>query len=128
MKILTTTVLAAAIAATAAFSTPAAAQAYPGKPIRWIVPYTPAGFTDVVTRMVLQKVQEQTGWNIIVENKPGANSILGAGEVARAAGDGYTMLTVIGSRASFARLTSSRSWPPSPNRSVASIPDAGRRA
>ena len=104
MKILTTTVLAAAIAAAAAFSTTVAAQAYPNKPIRWIVPYTPAGITDTVTRLVLQKVQEQTGWNIVVENKPGANSILGAGEVARSAGDGHTMLTVIGAHAANATL------------------------
>lgn len=104
MKILTNSIVAAALAATAAFCAPAAAQTYPSKSIRWIVPYTPAGITDNVTRMVLQKVQEQTGWNIVVENKPGANSIVGAGEVARAAGDGYTMLTVIGAHAANATL------------------------
>src|SRR5450759_2447833 len=60
----------AAIAAALACTTGAPAQTYPSKPIRWIVPYTPAGITDNVTRIVAQKVQEQTGWNIVVENKP----------------------------------------------------------
>ena len=82
----------------------AGAQTWPSKPIRWVVPYTPAGITDTGTRMVLQKVQENTGWNIVVENKPGANSLIGAGEVARAQGDGYTFVTVIGAHAANATL------------------------
>ena len=94
----------AALAALA-FTSAASAQTWPAKPIRWVVPYTPAGITDSVTRMVLQKVQEQqTGWNIVVENKPGANSIIGVGEVARAPGDGYTFVTVIGAHAANATL------------------------
>lgn len=82
----------------------AGAQAWPAKPIRWVVPYTPAGITDTGTRMVLQKVQENTGWNIVVENKPGANSQIGAGEVARAPADGYSFVTVIGAHAANATL------------------------
>ena len=78
--------------------------AWPGKPIRWIVPYPPGGITDNATRMVLQKVQEQTGWIIVVENKPGANSILGAALAAKAAPDGYTFLTVIAAHAANATL------------------------
>jgi tripartite-type tricarboxylate transporter receptor subunit TctC len=78
--------------------------AWPGKPIRWIVPYPPGGITDSATRMVLQKVQEQTGWTIVVENKPGANSILGADLAAKAAPDGYTFLTVIAAHAANATL------------------------
>src|SRR6202171_1199411 len=78
--------------------------AWPVKPIRWIVPYTPGGITDNATRMVLQKVQEQTGWTIVVENKPGANSILGADLVAKAAPDGYAFLTVIAAHAANATL------------------------
>ena len=73
--------------------------AWPGKTIRWIVPYTPGGITDNATRMVVQKVQEKTGWQIIVENKPGANSMLGADLAAKAAPDGYTFLTVIAAHA-----------------------------
>lgn len=80
------------------------AQSWPNKPIKWIIPYPPGGITDNATRMVLQKVQEQTGWSIVVENKPGANSILGAELAARAAPDGYTFLTVIGAHAANATL------------------------
>ncbi|WP_233202541.1 MULTISPECIES: tripartite tricarboxylate transporter substrate binding protein [unclassified Limnohabitans] len=86
----------------------AGAQAWPGKPIKWIIPYPPGGITDSATRMVVQKVQEQTGWNIVVENKPGANSILGAELAARAAPDGYTFLTVIGAHAANATLYAGR--------------------
>jgi tripartite-type tricarboxylate transporter receptor subunit TctC len=83
-------------------------QAWPNKPIKWIIPYTPGGITDNATRMVVQKVQEQTGWNIVIENKPGANSILGADLAARAAPDGYTFLTVIGAHAANATLYAGR--------------------
>ena len=84
------------------------AQTWPNKPIKWIIPYPPGGITDSATRMVLQKVQEQTGWTIVVENKPGANSILGADFVARSAPDGYTFLTVIGAHAANATLYAGR--------------------
>jgi len=94
----------AAFAAALALSTGASAQAYPSKPIRWIVPYTPGGITDNVTRVVTQRVQEQTGWNIVVENKPGANSILGADLAAKSPPDGYTFLTVIAAHAANATL------------------------
>ena len=77
---------------------------WPARPIRWIVPYTPGGITDNATRMVVQKVSEQTGWTIVVENKPGANSILGADLAAKAPPDGYTFLTVIAAHAANATL------------------------
>jgi len=70
-------------------------QTYPNKPIRWVVPYTGGGITDVVTRVVTQKIQTALGQPIVVDNRPGANSILGSDLVAKAAPDGYTMLTVI---------------------------------
>ena len=82
----------------------AAAQGYPGKPIRWIVPYTPGGITDTVTRLVAQKIQEAVGQPIVVENKPGANSIIGAEFGAKAAPDGYTFTTVIAAHAANATL------------------------
>lgn len=82
----------------------AQAPAWPTKPIRWVVPYTPGGITDNATRLVVQKVSEQTGWTIVVENKPGANSILGADIVAKAPPDGYTFLTVIAAHAANATL------------------------
>jgi tripartite-type tricarboxylate transporter receptor subunit TctC len=85
-----------------------AAQPWPTKPIKWIVPYPPGGITDSATRMVLQKVQEQTGWQIVVENKPGANSLLGADIAAKSAPDGYTFLTVIAAHAANATLYAGR--------------------
>jgi tripartite-type tricarboxylate transporter receptor subunit TctC len=80
------------------------AQGYPAKPIRWIVPYTPGGLTDNVTRLVTQKIQESVGQPIVVENRPGANSIIGAEVVSRATPDGYTLLTVIAAHAANATL------------------------
>ena len=71
------------------------AQAWPSKPIRWVVPYTGGGITDVVTRVVTQKMQASLGQPIVVDNRPVANSILGYDNVAKAAPDGYTLLTVI---------------------------------
>jgi tripartite-type tricarboxylate transporter receptor subunit TctC len=95
------------------------AQAWPNKTIRWIVPYTPGGITDNATRMVLQKVQEQnSGWTIIVENKPGANSMLGADLAAKSTPDGYTFVTVIAAHAANATLYAGKS-PYDPVRSSA---------
>jgi tripartite-type tricarboxylate transporter receptor subunit TctC len=81
------------------FSLGAQAQGYPNKPIRWVVPYTGGGITDNVTRLVTQKMQAALGQPIVIENKPGANSILGADLVAKATPDGYSMLTVIAAHA-----------------------------
>ena len=86
-----------------------AAQApYPNKPIKWIVPYTPGGITDSVTRIITQKLAENLGQPIVIENKPGANSIVGAEYVAKSAPDGYTILTVIGGHAANATLYAGR--------------------
>jgi tripartite-type tricarboxylate transporter receptor subunit TctC len=73
------------------------AQAWPVKPIRWVVPYTAGGLTDVVTRLTLEKID--VGQTFVVDNKPGANSLIGAEMVANAAPDGYTFLTVIAAHA-----------------------------
>ena len=83
----------AALAITASF--PCEAQTYPTKPIRWVVPYTPGGLTDSVTRLVTTKLQAALGQPITVDNRPGSNSIVGTEAVTKAAADGYTMLTVI---------------------------------
>jgi tripartite-type tricarboxylate transporter receptor subunit TctC len=78
------------------FFIPVAAFAqYPNKPIRWVVPYTGGGITDVVTRIVTQKMSAPLGQPVVVDNRPGANSILGSDLAAKAPADGYTMLTVI---------------------------------
>src|SRR6266566_4644253 len=82
----------------------ACAQAWPAKPIRWVVPYTGGGITDVVTRVVTQKMQTSLGQPIVVDNRPGANSILGADLAAKAAPDGYTFVTVIAAHAANATL------------------------
>jgi tripartite-type tricarboxylate transporter receptor subunit TctC len=102
---LTTTLRSlAALAATLLFAAAAHAQTWPAKPIRWIVPYTPGGITDTVTRLVTQRVSEALGQPIVVENRPGANSILGADLAAKTAPDGYTFLTVIAAHAANATL------------------------
>ena len=70
----------------------AQAQAYPSKPIRWIVPFPPGGSTDILARVVGQKLTESWGQQVIVENRGGAGGTLGAAEAARSPADGYTLL------------------------------------
>lgn len=69
--------------------------AWPNKPIRVIVPYTPGGFTDNVARLVSQKLSERLGQQVLIENKPGAGSLIGTDAIAKAAPDGYTFGVVI---------------------------------
>jgi tripartite-type tricarboxylate transporter receptor subunit TctC len=75
-----------------ACAVPAQAQDYPNRPIKVIVPFSPGGAVDGPTRIVAQKLSERLGQQVVVENKPGAGATLGAGEVAKAAPDGYTLL------------------------------------
>ncbi|MBI3935689.1 MAG: tripartite tricarboxylate transporter substrate binding protein [Betaproteobacteria bacterium] len=70
---------------------PAAAQGYPVKPIRIIVPYAPGGSTDVVFRLLAPKLTEDLGQSVLVENRPGAASTVGLELVAKSAPDGYTV-------------------------------------
>src|SRR3954469_6643416 len=79
----------------AALAPQAIAQSWPAKPIRWIVPYTGGGIPDATRRIVTQKISAALGQPIVVDNKPGANSILGSDLAAKAPSDGYTMVTVI---------------------------------
>jgi tripartite-type tricarboxylate transporter receptor subunit TctC len=94
----------AALAITMALSSTALAQGWPNKPIRMFVPYTPGGYTDLMARLVGQKVADALGVTIIFENKPGANAIIGTDVVAKAAPDGYTFGTVIAAHAVNATL------------------------
>ena len=65
---------------------------YPNKPIKIIVPYGPGGSTDVLTRIVAQKLSEKFGSSVIVENRAGANAMIGTELVANAVNDGYILL------------------------------------
>src|SRR6476659_10717933 len=78
-------------AALAVFASLAGAQSYPSKPLRWIVPTGPGSAVDVTARRIAPKLSESLGQPVIVENRPGANSMIGAREVARSAPDGYTL-------------------------------------
>ena len=69
----------------------AAAQSWPSKPLRYIVPFPPGGGADLVARAVAQKLNEQAGLSVVVENRPGAGTIVGAEAAARSAPDGYTL-------------------------------------
>jgi tripartite-type tricarboxylate transporter receptor subunit TctC len=73
---------------------PAGAQSYPGKAIRIVVPIAPAGSTDIVGRLIAERLSQQMGVPIIVENRPGAGTVIGTEFVAKAAADGYTLLVV----------------------------------
>lgn len=86
--------LVAALAALAMLPTLAAAQAYPNKPIRLLIPYPAGGTTDLMARALQEPVQRALGQPLIIENKPGASGVLAAREVARARPDGYTLFFV----------------------------------
>jgi len=73
-------------------SGPAAAQAFPARPIRLIVPFPPGGGTDVSARILAQALAEGPGWQLVVENRPGATGRIGTELAAKAPPDGYTLL------------------------------------
>jgi len=76
----------------AALPSPAAAQTYPTRPIRIIVPYPPGGTSDILARSLSEKLTGSLGQAVVVENKPGANGNVGADLVAKSSPDGYTLL------------------------------------
>ena len=92
------------VSATVLSAVPAAAQAYPSKMVRLVVPYPPGGSVDVVARTVQQPLSRSLGQTVVVENRAGANSAIGTEHVARASADGHTIL--IGTSVSNAALRS----------------------
>lgn len=95
------------------------AQQYPSKPIRLVIPFPPAGATDVLGRALGQKLSESLGQAVVIENRPGAGSTIGAEQVANAPADGYTLLLASGSLCISANLY--KKLPFDPARSFAPV-------
>ncbi|PEQ14787.1 Bug family tripartite tricarboxylate transporter substrate binding protein, partial [Piscirickettsia salmonis] len=89
------TLLCTAVAAIGLAAGSAHADDWPSKPIKVIVPYTPGGSTDIVTRIVMEKLGPRLKQTIIVENRPGANSSVGASVAAKADPDGYPFRSIL---------------------------------
>src|SRR5262245_32817144 len=86
--------LAAAVLMSALSPAAAPAQTYPSKPIRMIVPFAAGGPTDVIARVVAQKLTEAWGQQVVTENMPGAGGNTGIATAAKAPADGYTIMAV----------------------------------
>jgi tripartite-type tricarboxylate transporter receptor subunit TctC len=94
----------AALGLALALSHPASAQTYPSKPIRMVVGFPAGGTTDVMGRLISQKLSERLGQQVVVDNRPGASGMIGADAVAKAAPDGYTLLMSSSTHATYAAL------------------------
>src|SRR5690349_13112821 len=92
-------IAALAVACAAVAALPAAAQTYPSKPIRYVVPFTPAGATDILARWVAEKLTPALGHSVVVENRPGAAGGVGTELVAKSPPDGYTILMATAAQA-----------------------------
>lgn len=99
---------AAAALAGGLLALPALAQgeaAWPSRPVRVIVPFPASGATDLVARVIAQRVSQELGQQLVIDNRPGAGGTIGTAEVAKAAADGYTLLfTTPAARMRFRRI------------------------
>ena len=93
-----------------AFAATAAAQDYPNRTIRFIVPFGAGGPTDVFTRALGEELRKALGQPIVMENRPGAGSIIGTTEVARSAPDGYTLLVISATQTTVETLSPNKSY------------------
>ena len=90
-----------------ALSTSVAAQDYPNKPVRLIIPFPPGGSNDVVGRMVATQLSERLGKQVVVDNRAGAGGVIGTEIAAKSPADGYTLLLgAIGTHAGYAMYRS----------------------
>ena len=103
-------VAAAALVLAAAYAAGLSAQEYPSRPIKVVVPYPPGGGTDVVARIVTQKMATVLDATIVVDNRAGAGGNIGTEVVARSPADGYTLLVATGSTTINNTLTPNLSW------------------
>src|SRR5437764_2313800 len=97
MRVLLVALLAFCVAPFTALAQ--SAEKYPERQIRIIVPYPPGGSVDVLGRVVAQRMQENWGRTVIVENRPGAGTMIGTAAAAKADPDGYTVVIVVGAHA-----------------------------
>ena len=100
MKLRSLLACAVALSATAVVLTPAAAQDYPNRSVKVIVGYAPGGGTDIFARLIADKLGRLLGQPVLVDNKAGANGIIGADQVAKSPADGYSLLFVVNTHVS----------------------------
>lgn len=104
--------IAAALVAALAAPVAALAQAFPSKPVRIVVPYAPGGGTDIISRTLAAKLQEAWGQSVFVENRPGANGIVGTDVVLKSPPDGHNLVVVVGAHVINASLVAKMPFDP----------------
>jgi tripartite-type tricarboxylate transporter receptor subunit TctC len=115
-----TLALGLGLAASVAVPT-ARAQAYPNRPIRLISPYAPGGVADPVARALAEAMSKDLGQQVVVENRPGANTMIGIGQVANGPADGYSMVLVTGAMLNNAFLYKRMPYLPADVRTIAIV-------